>query len=126
MTGDTNRYRHLTAAEKEFARRLIHSGVENQLELLRHALEGEIEVLDNDDSLSYKIEDAEGSPGIVAEAEYKDSDGVMATVSVHTLGGRVSEIEIWKTDNTRLAAPLDPDSLDVFWPAEKGKKGWWE
>lgn len=35
-------------------------------------------------------------------------------------------MEIYKADGSRLVGPIDLDKLDIFWPAEEGKKGWWE
>jgi hypothetical protein len=62
----------------------------------------------------------------VAEAEYKDKDGVTVHLTVFASDVSLLEIDIHKQDGSRITEPLDPKRLDVFWPPEPGKKGWWE
>ena len=123
----TIHYRHLTENESNLIRRLIHSGVSDRESLLRAALEGEVKDLEDDDSLFYKVSDyGSGIHHMIVEAEYEDIDGVTATISVHMIDDKLTEVEIWKGDGSRLAAPIDPERVDVIWPARKGEKGWWE
>ena len=120
-------FRELTDNEKKLARRLIHSGVREGDQILKSALEGKVEDIQDDDSLFYGTPNLKsGIHNIAVEAEYEDMDGVLATISVHTIESTLSEIEIWKADGSRLTAPIDVDKVKVLWPAEKDKKGWWE
>jgi hypothetical protein len=120
------RHRPLSDHEKKLVRRLIHSGVHNNAQLLKDGLECEVCITENDDSLTFNIPDWAGTTCIVAEAEYQDTDGTLVTLTARTVDGKLAEIEVWKIDGSRLAAPIVIDKVDVFWPAEAGKKGWWE
>jgi hypothetical protein len=62
----------------------------------------------------------------VAEAEYIDTDSGEVEISLRTQGEFLHVLDVYRRDGTRLRKPLDPARIEVFWPAELGKKGWWE
>jgi hypothetical protein len=120
-------YRALTDNEKAILRRLLHPHVQHSEVLLRQIDTAQVEVLADDDSLVFQGAQP-GSSGFspVAEAEYKDKDGVTVHLTVFASDVSLLEIDIHKQDGSRITEPLDPKRLDVFWPPEPGKKGWWE
>jgi len=120
-------YRALTSNEKSILRRLLHPRVQHSEVLLRQIDTAHVEILTDDDSLVFQSAHP-GSSGFspVVEAEYKDTDEVKVHLTLFASDESLLEIDIHKEDGSRITEPLDPKRLDVFWPPEPGKKGWWE
>ncbi len=51
---------------------------------------------------------------VPSEGQAADADGVDIHVLLHVVGGRMSELEIFKDDGSDVVRLPDPDDIDVF------------
>jgi hypothetical protein len=64
--------------------------------------------------------------GSICEAEYKVAEGHRIELSLRVMGKCLHTLDIINYYPSPISDPIQPDKIEVYWPAEPGKKGWWQ
>ena len=115
---DTNDFRPLSATERAVLDRLMEVEFPGREEIRKQLEECLVKTIDENGSLRFRVKSEVVAPvkkRIPVEAEFTDSDGVMAHVLLHVLNGFVRELEVYKDDSTRLIDKLDATKLRVIY-----------
>jgi hypothetical protein len=73
--------------------------------------------IDSNGSLEFKVETrtpARTKYRVPVEAQGKDIDGTTIHFLLHVVDGRLSELELYKDDSSRVARRPTPDQLEVI------------
>lgn len=113
----SNTFRPLTLREKQLLARLLSIPFEGRdalNEQVNHAL---VKAIDPEGSLQFNIVSGELAHvlrRVPIEGTLQDSDGMTIRVLLHVVGGRLSELEIYKDDSSSIIHTPDIDSLRVI------------
>lgn len=98
-------FRKLNLEEKDLLVRLLSAKFPGSSELQCQVGKARVRTIDENGSLAFLVSaasSAEVERRIPVEGYCEDSDGVMIHFLVHVLDGTLSELEIFKEDNSRL------------------------
>jgi hypothetical protein len=104
MTGNiTMTLRPLNSSERELLERLLTAVVPGQNELRLQLKDSQVEPIDSNGSLRFKINSDIVAPvarRIPVEAQRQDNDGMWIHALLHVIDGKLSELEIYKDDSS--------------------------
>lgn len=108
--------RDLTAAEQAILARLLESSFPGAAELRHQAVQAR--VVDEEDQtidleVPHTLPPAPVNRRIPVEAFFEDSDRTVVHVLLHVVGGYLSELEVYKEDNSPVLVTIEPNRLSV-------------
>lgn len=112
-------FRQLTDNERRLVNRLLEKDFPGRDAISEQVNEALVKQIDENGSLEFDVGIAPKAVSkfrIPTEGEIEDIDGVIVHVLLHVVDGRVSELEIFKEDNSPVKKMPDPIALRLFQP----------
>ena len=94
-------FRELTSAERKVIERLLQERFDGRDELLRQLDSAQARAIDANGSLSFRVggpTTAKVRTRVPVEGEAPDVDGISVHVLLHVVGGRMTELELYRED----------------------------
>jgi hypothetical protein len=117
-----NGYTPINAEQRAILRKLLEKRIPGRDDLLRQLSGLEAINIDSQGSLRFRVMADSVAPikrGVVAEARYADSDtkdksSPHVNLLLHVVDGKLSILEVYKDDSTKILKPPDANNLWVF------------
>jgi hypothetical protein len=111
--------RPMTRSEKNMIERLLEDPFPGRDELLCQLDKALVAKIDENGSLEFSFPNsdfpkAKVNRRVVVEGELDDTDGVGVHVLLHVVDGALNELEVFKEDNSRVLALLDPKAITLI------------
>ena len=108
--------RPLTASERALLDKLVETSFPGSNEIKAQLQSIKVRTIDDDGSLelvSTSGPAAKVTGRVPVEGELLDRDGVGVHVLLHVVGGRITELEVYKEDGSEVLNPLDHERMIV-------------